>query len=183
MILPQLRAIQQRYGYLPVEQIAALSALLGEPLHRLHEVISFFPHFRLKPPPDVEVYVCRDQACHLGGAPRCLQLLRGVAAGFGGEPRVKVEGISCLGRCDGAPAVLIELHRTGQRDHVRVMQRPAVGDYATRLTAIIKAHLEGRDVPADALDRSTRPWRIDSYSGIAPEGGDRFRARSILTPR
>ena len=61
----QLRMIQERCGYLPLEEIRELSARLGVPLHRLHEVISFFPHFRLEPPPDVEVHVCRDQACHL----------------------------------------------------------------------------------------------------------------------
>ena len=128
MIVPQLRALQERHGYLPVEQIAALAARLGEPLHRLHEVISFFPHFRLEPPPDVEVRVCRDQACHLAGGPQCLSVLRGVAGEFGGEARVKVEGVSCLGRCDGAPAVLVELHRKGQHDQVRILDRTAVGE-------------------------------------------------------
>jgi NADH:ubiquinone oxidoreductase subunit E len=119
MIVQQLRAIQEHYGYLPVEQIVELSERLRKPLHRLHEIITFFPHFRLEPPPDVEVLVCRDQACHLADAPQCLSLLRGVAAEFGGESRVKVEGASCLGRCDGAPAVLIELHRKGQPDRIR----------------------------------------------------------------
>jgi formate dehydrogenase beta subunit len=170
MIVQQLRAIQEQYGYLPVEQIVGLAKQLGEPLHRLHEVITFFPHFRLQPPPDVAVYVCRDQACHLRGAPQCLALLKGVPAEFGGESRVKIEGASCLGRCDGAPSVLIELHRKGEPDRARVLQRAAVDDYAVRLRAIVKTHLEGGEVPADPLDRSPRPWRIDPYqAGAAGE--------------
>ncbi len=67
MIVEQLHAIQEHYGYLPKEQLKKLSAQIAVPLHRLHEVISFFPHFRMEPPPDVEVHVCRDQACHLRG--------------------------------------------------------------------------------------------------------------------
>jgi formate dehydrogenase beta subunit len=163
MIVPQLRAIQERHGYLPTEQIAELAARLGEPLHRLHEIISFFPHFRRQPPPDVEVHVCRDQACHSRGAAQCLSVLTSVAAEFGDEKRIKVEGVSCLGRCDGAPAVLIELHRKGEHDRARVLQSPAVDGYAARLRAIIKAHLEGGELPAEPLDRSPRPWRIDPY--------------------
>ena len=178
MIVQQLRAIQEHDGYLPAEQIVGLAKRLGEPLHRLHEVISFFPHFRLKPPPDVEVYVCRDQACHLAGSAQCISMLGGVAGEFGGEARVKVEEVSCLGRCDGAPAVLIALHRKGQRDHARVLLRPAVGDYTARVKLIISAHIEGRDVPPDPLDRSPRPWRIDPYfdlacdkpTGVEPDG-------------
>ena len=86
MFVQQLRAIQEHCGYLPKEEIVRLAARLGVPLHRLHEVISFFPHFRLEPPPDVEVHVCRDQACHLRGAAECLSIAEGVAGEFGGEP-------------------------------------------------------------------------------------------------
>ena len=64
MLVPQLRAIQERFGYLPKEEIERLAARLDVRLHRIHEIISFFPHFRREPPPDVEVHVCRDIACH-----------------------------------------------------------------------------------------------------------------------
>ncbi len=167
MLLDQLRAIQQRVGYLPREEIERLSTRLDVPLHRIHEVISFFPHFRLKPPPDIEVHVCRDIACHLRGAAACLQALKTVAGEFGGDARVKVESVSCLGRCDGAPAALIELHRPGHAEEVRVLERPSTVDFAARLRAIVAAHLEGRDVPPDTVDRSPKPWRIDPYGRAA----------------
>ncbi len=163
MLVPQLRAIQERIGYLTPEELESLSARLDVPLHRIHEVVSFFPHFRLHPPPAVEVHVCRDIACHLRGAPACLTALEAVARQFGDETRVKVESVSCLGRCDGAPAVLVELHRPGKAEEARVLERPAVSDFAARLRTIVTAHLEGQSVPPDAVDRSPRPWRIDPY--------------------
>ena len=76
MIVQDLRQIQERCGYLPAEELRALSQRTGTPLHRLHEVASFFPHFRLSPPPAVEVHVCRDMACHLRGAQRLTQALQ-----------------------------------------------------------------------------------------------------------
>jgi formate dehydrogenase beta subunit len=163
MIVKQLRAIQDLHGYLPKEQIVKLAAQLDVPLHRLHEVVSFFPHFRLEPPPDVEVHVCRDQACHLRGTAQCLSLLRGVAAEFGGATRVKVEEVSCLGRCDLAPAVLITLHRKGEPDRARVLDRPAIADYGPLLKTFIAAHLEGRELKPESNDRLPRTWRIDPY--------------------
>jgi NADH:ubiquinone oxidoreductase subunit F (NADH-binding)/NADH:ubiquinone oxidoreductase subunit E len=177
VLVQQLRLIQERCGYLPRPELSALSARLDVPLHRLHEVASFFPHYRLEPPLDVEVHVCRDQACHLRGAAECARTLKAVAAEFG-EDRVKVEGVSCLGRCDGAPAALIELHRPGRPDQARVLQTPVIGDYSERLRIIVASHLDDREVPADAVDRSPRPWQIDPYHHlrnndgyVAPEPG------------
>jgi NADH:ubiquinone oxidoreductase subunit F (NADH-binding)/NADH:ubiquinone oxidoreductase subunit E len=171
VLVEQLRKIQERCGYLPRPELEALSGRLKLPLYRLHEVASFFPHYRLEPPADVEVLVCRDQACHLRGAVECARHLKTVAAEFGGDGRVKVEGVSCLGRCDGAPAALIELHRAGRPDQARVLQHPAVPDYADRLRAIVTAHLEDREVPSEALDRSPRPWRIDPYHHLRGQDG------------
>src|SRR4051794_9387739 len=83
MIIPELRRIQEQFGYLPKPELEALSARLGEPLHRLHEVATFFPHFRLAPAPAASVKVCRDMGCHLGGAVACHAELKAVTHEFG----------------------------------------------------------------------------------------------------
>src|SRR4051794_7602325 len=105
-LLEALNEIQERCGYLPKPELEALSNRSpAYPLHRLHEVASFFPHFRLKPHAGFEVKVCRDMACHLAGAWRVRKELESFAAELG-PGRVNVLGASCLGRCDAAPAVL-----------------------------------------------------------------------------
>ena len=55
MIVQELREIQERCGWLPPAEMRALSTRLNEPLHRLHEVASFYPLYRLEPPPTVAV--------------------------------------------------------------------------------------------------------------------------------
>ena len=68
-IVQELHQIQKRCGYLPRAELETLSRRRkNTPLHRLHEVASFFPHFRMDPPPTLQVKVCRDMACHLRGA-------------------------------------------------------------------------------------------------------------------
>jgi NADH:ubiquinone oxidoreductase subunit F (NADH-binding)/NADH:ubiquinone oxidoreductase subunit E len=189
MIVPELKQIQEKYGYLPRPELEALSKRIDKPLHRLNEVITFFPHFRLEPPPAVEVKVCRDMACHLAGAVGCHAALKvvadefgvavrtGTGAGFGSAaggpanrlPRAEVEWVSCLGRCDGAPAVLIELHRAGAPDQYREFVGQSQADCANRLRAVLKAHLIGDEVPADPVDRAPWAWEIDPYQNVPPE--------------
>ena len=70
MIVQELRHIQERLGWLPKEEMKALAERLGVPLHRVHEVATFYPLYKFEPPKGVDVKVCRDMACHLRGAPR-----------------------------------------------------------------------------------------------------------------
>src|SRR5258708_34552750 len=104
MIVQELQAIQERHGYLPASELHALSQRLTVPLHRLHEVASFYPLYRLAPPPAAAVKVCRDMACHLAGAGRLTESLQAFANEFG-EGKVEVCGGSRLGQCDPAVAI------------------------------------------------------------------------------
>ena len=106
MIFSELREIQRQFGYLPADQLKALAKKIDVPLHRLHGVASFYPHFHLTPPPKADVRVCQDMSCHLRGA----RVLRaGLEETFrqSADTDAKIGGVSCLGRCNQAPAVAI----------------------------------------------------------------------------
>jgi NADH:ubiquinone oxidoreductase subunit F (NADH-binding)/NADH:ubiquinone oxidoreductase subunit E len=153
MIVQRLRDIQNRFGYLPDEELKKLAREADVPLYRVEEVASFFPAFRQERhrPKGLEVYVCRDYTCHLRGAGEMLAAggLPALATQLfelTGRP-VKVEGVSCLGRCDRAPALWVEQHPLKEGKHALVY----AGRSRQQIETIIKS-LVDRDTPAHDTD-------------------------------
>ncbi|HRK29446.1 MAG TPA: NADH-ubiquinone oxidoreductase-F iron-sulfur binding region domain-containing protein [Tepidisphaeraceae bacterium] len=107
MIIAELNAIQKRYGYIPEKELYELAERINKPVHELHGVASFYPLYRLSPPPRVSVAVCGDAPCHLKGAPALLKKMRELT---GADKTVEVKHCSCLGQCDRAPAILLNDH-------------------------------------------------------------------------
>jgi len=103
MLIDELRAIQDRFGYLPEAELRAYADRTSTPLYQIEAVVSFYPHFRRSPPPAREIHVCTDLPCHLRGGS---QLFERLAAAAAAAESTEVHPCSCLGRCDGAPAVL-----------------------------------------------------------------------------
>ncbi len=102
-----LEAAQRRHGgRIPASEFASIAAELGVPIHRLFGVATFFPHFRLTAAPAIDVRVCTDMSCMLRGGARVHESFAQVAASHA-PGKVAVAPVSCLGRCDGAPAVSV----------------------------------------------------------------------------
>jgi formate dehydrogenase beta subunit len=106
VIFDDLRAIQLRYGFLPKAELEGLSQRTQTPLYQIHSVASFYPHFHLAPPAKAEIRVCADMSCRLNGA---CELRADLERRFAGSPAedLQIRNVSCLGRCDRAPAVSI----------------------------------------------------------------------------
>jgi NADH:ubiquinone oxidoreductase subunit F (NADH-binding)/NADH:ubiquinone oxidoreductase subunit E len=146
-VFDELRAIQRAHGYLPEGDLRALADRLDIPLYRLQSVASFYPHFFLRPPARVEVRVCGDMACHRHGGNA---LRESLARRFPGQD-VNVQHVSCLGRCDLAPAVAVN-----DQIFERVSDAGAV--------SLIQTALGGQPLPAH---QATAPATIhsDPYAG------------------
>jgi formate dehydrogenase beta subunit len=106
VIFDELRAIQLRHGYLPKAELEQLSHRSQIPLYQIHSVASFYPHFHLAPPSRAEVYVCADMSCRLNGACELRAELASRFTGMRAED-VQLKDVSCLGRCDRAPAAAV----------------------------------------------------------------------------
>jgi NADH:ubiquinone oxidoreductase subunit F (NADH-binding)/NADH:ubiquinone oxidoreductase subunit E len=109
VIFDDLRAIQLRHGFLPRAELESLSSRTQTPLYQIHSLASFYPHFHLVPPARAEVRVCADMSCHLNGA---CELRVDIERRFANARRSEVEirDVSCLGRCDHAPAIAVNDH-------------------------------------------------------------------------
>ncbi len=160
VLVPALTRIQHEFGFLKREALVEYAKDSGTPLHRLQAVASFFPHFRLSPPKKITLRVCRDMACHLAGS---AAILRDIGASADGD--LAVEGVSCLGRCDRAPAACVEVRGAEHESYF-------LGRTAEELKAILGACSAGTPPACDHdADQkySAGDWAIDAYRGNAPE--------------
>ncbi len=172
MIVQELHHIQDKFGWLPREQLLALRDRLNEgksdrdqqtKLYQLHQIASFFPHFRLEPPPAADVRVCRDMACFMCGGPELRANLDKAAREIGGG-QVVVGGVSCLGQCDRPPAVMINDHvyRGKTFDELRTLMQMAARGEAIPEQKAERTPLRCR---IDPHTGERLPWLIDSYKG------------------
>jgi formate dehydrogenase/NADH-quinone oxidoreductase subunit F len=149
-LIPALNAIQARLGWLPREELESLARDTRRPRYEIEGLISFYPHFRTTPPAPVALHVCHDLSCFLHDGEARIAELR---ERHGGAEDIELVEVSCLGRCDSAPACAVNEH-------------PASIDAANELITAAR----GRGVgPAAAMTR-TEPWPNDPYpagSGIA----------------
>ena len=145
----ELREIQHEYGYLPVEQLQLLAGKIQLPLSQIHAVASFYPHFRLTPPPRLDVRVCGDMTCHIRGGPEVKAALQ---QAFRGTEDVVIRDVSCLGRCDQAPAVCVN-----ELIYPEMSASGAVG--------MARDVLSGRQLPAEPRDGRRVRVASDPYEG------------------
>jgi NADH:ubiquinone oxidoreductase subunit F (NADH-binding)/NADH:ubiquinone oxidoreductase subunit E len=149
VIFDELRAIQLRYGYLPKAELEQLSHRTQTPLYQLHSVASFYPHFHLLPPAKAEIQVCADMSCHLNGASELrAELVRRFAGGRAED--VQIKDVSCLGRCDHAPAVSIN-------DEI------FTGVTAVRAEELTRQTLRGEEVRAEHPQSAHVAFTSDPY--------------------
>jgi NADH:ubiquinone oxidoreductase subunit F (NADH-binding)/NADH:ubiquinone oxidoreductase subunit E len=157
-LIPSLHSIQREHGWLPREQLVRLSRDTRRPLYEIEGLISFYPHFRVDPPPKVEVAVCHDLSCWLHGADEQIAAIR---ARYGDDVEIEVREVSCLGRCDIAPAAAV------QEQPARAAEVPELVDAA-----------RGDPAEQPARPRAKRPrrhWPNDPY----PEGDERPAYTSV----
>ncbi|MGP0073144.1 MAG: NAD(P)H-dependent oxidoreductase subunit E [Bryobacteraceae bacterium] len=151
LIFDDLREIQSQYGYLPPEQLQALSQRTKTPLYRIHGVADFYPHFHLSRPPKVTMSVCSDMSCHLRGAGELKATLRQRFHGMS-EKDVAIRDVSCLGQCDGAPAVSVNDH---------IYRSVAL----SQAEALVLAALGGSELPEMPAEEKTLRLGSDPYAG------------------
>ena len=95
---------QESKGYLTLDDMQGVARMFRVPLYHVQGLVSHFPRFRTSPPPTVQVAVCRDMSCRLNGSEAICSALR---SPMHMNPELELQEVSCLGRCDRAPAVLV----------------------------------------------------------------------------
>ena len=111
-LLPVLHKIQDALGYIPRAIIGDIAGAFNLSRAEVHGVVTFYHHFRMQPPGQHQIQVCRAEACQSMGAERLLehaqQALGCKLHGKSADGRFSLEPVFCLGQCATSPAIMID---------------------------------------------------------------------------
>lgn len=111
-LLPILHAVQEEFGFVDPAAVPVIADELNLAVAEVHGVVSFYRDFRTEPPGQVQVKVCRAEACRSVGSEalaahavdRCGTKPGGTAA----DGSVSLDDVFCLGNCALGPSVEID---------------------------------------------------------------------------
>lgn len=110
-ILPLLRLLQERHGYISEELEKQTAEYLELPLIDVREVVTFYTLLHRKPVGKTCISVCRTLACHLHGSKDILEKIEsrlGIkAAETSPDGQYSLEEVECLGACELAPMIQV----------------------------------------------------------------------------
>jgi len=103
LLIEHLHLVQDTYGCLSAQHLAALAAEMKLSMTEVYEVASFYAHFDIvledeTPPPAVTIRVCDSLTCEMMGAQKLMAELEKDAGAD-----VRIVRAPCMGRCDKAP--------------------------------------------------------------------------------
>jgi NADH:ubiquinone oxidoreductase subunit F (NADH-binding)/NADH:ubiquinone oxidoreductase subunit E len=130
-LIEYLHVIQDRYGCLSGENLAALAELMGLALAEVYEVATFYAHFDVlvdnaeTSPAEITVRVCDSLPCALAGSDALHQALTDLS-----PPGVRVVRAPCMGRCDCAPVAEIGHRHIDRATPEAIVDAAAAGDTA-----------------------------------------------------
>jgi NADH-quinone oxidoreductase subunit F len=120
LLLPALHALQSSAGWISQGGLGYVCRRLTVPPAEAYGVATFYAMFSLEPRPGTVVHVCDDIACRVAGAEGlCVELERtagvpGTASEGGGATWLRSP---CLGLCERAPAMLVQVAGDAATDH------------------------------------------------------------------
>ena len=106
-----LSAIQEEYGYIPLEVQEIVSAKTGISVAEIYGVVTFYSFFSLKPKGKYVIGCCLGTACYVKGAGQVIDKFSEVLKIKPGETTedglFTIDALRCIGACGIAPAVTI----------------------------------------------------------------------------
>ena len=113
-LIERLHDLNDRFGQLQTDHMAALASLLKLSQAEVYEVATFYHHFDVvrenaaggfDAPPRLTIRVCDGLSCQMAGAAGLLERLPAML-----DADVRVIAAPCIGRCEQAPAVAVHQH-------------------------------------------------------------------------
>jgi formate dehydrogenase subunit gamma len=107
-----LHEVQANFGCVPPGTVPVLAQALNLSRAEVHGVVTFYHHFRTRPPGQHVLQICRAESCQAAGGRAVEQhAKKRLGVDFGGttaDGRVTLEAVYCLGLCACSPAAMLD---------------------------------------------------------------------------
>ncbi|MGD0960902.1 MAG: NAD(P)H-dependent oxidoreductase subunit E [Methylomonas sp.] len=107
LLIEHLHKIQDTFGYISSQHLAALAAEMKLSQTEVYEVATFYHHFDVikegqTPPATLTVRVCASISCEMAGARQLAASLKNALG-----DKVRMQSVPCVGRCQHAPVAVV----------------------------------------------------------------------------
>lgn len=125
-VIPLLQKVQEQDGYISEEAMDLVSERLNVPVSHVYAVTTFYSYFRLHPIGKHLVRPCMGTACHVKGAARIIDKIKG-NLGLADEDTTSdneftLAPVACLGACGLAPVMVIGESVHGDLDEEKAVK-------------------------------------------------------------
>lgn len=109
-ILPALKEISAAFGYLSRKDAGKAAEYFSVPVSKVYEAATFYDMLNVEKQPLMVIQICYSTHCVVNGSNKVVDAIEKylhIKSGDENNPRVKLERISCIGRCGEGPVVVI----------------------------------------------------------------------------
>jgi NADH-quinone oxidoreductase subunit E len=99
-LLPALKKISAAFGYVDEKQAKKIADYFSISSAKVFETASFYDLIKTKKQPQISIQVCFSANCAVNNS---FEIIKEIENSF----KIKVEKISCLGRCGEGPIVIV----------------------------------------------------------------------------
>jgi formate dehydrogenase beta subunit len=188
LLIEYLHLLNDAYRGLHHRHLVALAATMRLPMAEVYEVATFYHHFEVIDddvvPAAHTIRVCNGYACEMSGAAELRANLPGHLASCGRED-TRVLAVPCIGRCEQAPAAVVDqapvLHATSER--VAATLSTTAGKHpAARADAAFDAASFAEKSVSPLLDAQHVSPSYSGYDTYRAAGGYALLSRLAATP-
>jgi NADH-quinone oxidoreductase subunit E len=109
-LLSALKEISAAFDYVSMADAQKAADYFSIPLSKVYETASFYDQIKVKKQPSVVIQVCSSTTCAINNSLKIIQEIENyfrIKVGDEFNTKIKLETMSCLGRCGEGPIVVI----------------------------------------------------------------------------
>ena len=111
LLLPELKKIQKKQGYVSEAAMKKLSKKLNIPISKIYAAATFYAQIHTKPQGKYIIEICNSPSCYINGSLNIIKHLEKKLKMKSGQTtknkKFSLHICSCIGCCDKAPAMKI----------------------------------------------------------------------------